>query len=218
MIYPCRNPVRQNHPISCANDQGPRGSAKGIRQTRRSSPLIPWGLRVQRHCALVRPFPRLVGGDVMPRKQRARRAAAAVEFAVLAPFLAFLFVIAVDWARVFYYSIAVRNCARNGALYLSQQQSAKTTSSPYTDSGYVNLYVKSAGPVTAAALADAPDLTPTPTVTSGSGSDGYGPYVEVTVSYPFQTVTNFSVGNFLVPSSTNVTRTVRMYVPPESPK
>ena len=153
----------------------------------------------------------------MPRKQRARPAAAAVEFAVLAPFLAFLFVIAVDWARVFYYSIAVRNCARNGALYLSQKQSAKTTSSPYTDSGYVNLYVNAASPVTAAALADAPDLTPTPTVTSTTGSDSYGPYVEVTVSYPFQTVTNFSVGNFLVPSSTNVTRTIRMYVPPESP-
>ena len=128
-----------------------------------------------------------------------------------------MFVIAVDWARVFYYSIAVRNCARNGALYLSQQQSAKTTSSPYTDSGYVNLYVRSASPVTAAALADAPNLTPTPTVTSATGSDGYGPYVQVTVSYPFQTVTNFSVGSFGVPSSTNVTSTVRMYVPPESP-
>jgi Flp pilus assembly protein TadG len=153
----------------------------------------------------------------MPRKQRARRAAAAVEFAVLAPFLAFLFVIAVDWARVFYYSIAVRNCARNGALYLSQKQSAKTTSAPYTDSGYVNLYVNSASPVTAAALADASNLTPTPSVTSTSGSDSYGPYVEVTVSYAFQTVTNFSVGKFVVPSSTNVTSTVRMYVPPESP-
>ena len=153
----------------------------------------------------------------MPRKQRARPAAAAVEFAVLAPFLAFLFVIAVDWARVFYYSIAVRNCARNGALYLSQKQSAKTTSSPYTDSGYVNLYVNSANPVTAAALADASNLTPTPTVTSTTGSDGYGPYVEVTVSYTFQTVTDFSVGSFVVPSSTNVTSTVRMYVPPESP-
>ena len=153
----------------------------------------------------------------MPRKQRARRAAAAVEFAVLAPFLAFLFVIAVDWARVFYYSIAVRNCARNGALYLSQKQSAKTTSSPYTDSGYVNLYVNSANPVTAAALADAPDLTPTPTVTSTTGSDSYGSYVEVTVSYPFQTVANFSVLNFVVPPNANVTSTVRFYVPPEFP-
>ena len=153
----------------------------------------------------------------MSRTPRSRRAAAAVEFAVLAPFLAFMFVIAVDWARVFYYTITVKNCARNGALYLSQQQSAKTTSSPYTDSGYVNLYVNAASPVTAAALADATNLTPTPTVSSTTGSDSNGPYVEVTVSYPFQTVTNFSVGNFLVPSSTNVTRTIRMYVPPESP-
>jgi len=153
----------------------------------------------------------------MVRKHTVRKGAQAVEFALLLPFLAFMFVIAVDWARIFYYSIALTNCARNGALYLSQQQSAKTTSSPYTDSGYVNLYVNAASPVTAAALADAPDLTPTPTVTSTSGSDSYGPYVEVTVSCPFQTVTNFSVGNFLVPSSTNVTRTIRMYVPPESP-
>ena len=153
----------------------------------------------------------------MSRTHRSRRAVAAVEFAVLAPFLAFMFVIAIDWARIFYYSIAVTNCARNGALYMSQQQSAVTTSSPYTDSGYVNLFVNSANPVTAAALADASDLTPTPTVTSASGSDSYGPYVEVTVSYPFHTLTDFSVGNFLVPSSTNVTRTVRMYVPPETP-
>ena len=153
----------------------------------------------------------------MVRKRTVRKGAQVVEFAIVLPFIAFMFVIAVDWARVFYYSIAVRNCARNGALYLSQQQSARTTSSPYTDSGYVNLYVNSANPVTAAALADASNLTPTPSVTSTSGSDSYGPYVEVTVSYTFQTVTNFSVGNFLVPSSTNVTRTVRMYVPPESP-
>jgi Flp pilus assembly protein TadG len=146
-----------------------------------------------------------------------RRGAAAVELAFVLPFLAFMFVIAVDWARIFYYSIAVTNCARNGALYMSQQQSAKTTSSPYTDSGYVNLYVNSANPVSAAALADAPDLTPTPTVTSNTGSDTYGSYAEVTVSYQFQTVSNFSVGVFGVPASTNVTRTVRMYVPPESP-
>ena len=155
----------------------------------------------------------------MSRKARARRpGVAATELAVLLPFIAFMFVIAVDWARVFYYSIAVRNCARNGALYMAQQQSAKTISSPYTDSGLVNLYFNSPSPVTAAALADAPDLTPAPTVTSATGSDSYGSYVEVTVSYTFQTVTNFSVGNFAVPSSANVTKTVRMYVPPESPK
>ena len=154
---------------------------------------------------------------VARRRTRPRRGAAAVEFAVLLPFLAFMFVIAVDWARIFYYAIAVENCARNGALYMSQQQSAKVIATPYTDSGYVNLYASSANPVQSAALADAPDLTPTPGVTSTSGSDGNGAYVEVTVSYTFRTMSGFSVGNFLMPSSTDVTRTVRMYVPPESP-
>jgi Flp pilus assembly protein TadG len=153
----------------------------------------------------------------MLRTRTVRKGAQVVELAILLPFLAFMFVIAVDWARIFYYSIAVTNCARNGAFYMSQQQSAKTTSSPYTDSGYVNLYVNSANPVTAAALADAPDLTPTPTVTSATGSDTYGAYVEVTVSYPFHTVTDFSLWKFVVPASTDVTRTVRMYVPPETP-
>jgi Flp pilus assembly protein TadG len=154
----------------------------------------------------------------MARNRTVRKGAQVVEFAILLPFITFLFVIAVDWARVFYYSITVTNCARNGALYLSQKQSAKTTSSPYTDSGYVNLYINAADPVTAAALADAPNLTPAPTVTSTTGTDSNKQsYVEVTVSYTFHAVTSFSVGNFGVPSSTNVTKTIRVYVPPESP-
>jgi hypothetical protein len=51
---------------------------------------------------------------------RPRRALAAVEFAVLAPFLAFLFVLTVDFARVFHYQQVVEQCARNGALYGSR--------------------------------------------------------------------------------------------------
>ena len=153
----------------------------------------------------------------MSRKRTARKGAQVAEFAILLPFLAFMFVIAVDWARIFFYSIAVTNCARNGALYMSQQHSAKTISSPYTDSGYVNLYVNSKSPVTDAALADAPDLQPAPTVTSTSGTDTNGSYIEVTVSYSFRTISNFAIGSLTVPANTNVTRTVRMYVPPETP-
>ena len=153
----------------------------------------------------------------MVRTSAVRKGAQVVELAILVPFLAFMFIVVIDWARIFYYSITVTNCARNGAMYMARQQSAKTTTPPYTDSGLVNLYASSTSPVTAAALADAQDLSPTPTVTSTSGSDSYGPYVEVTVSYAFQTVTNFSVAKFVVPSNTNVTSTVRMYVPPESP-
>jgi Flp pilus assembly protein TadG len=118
---------------------------------------------------------------------------AAVELAILLPFLAFLFVIAVDWARVFYYTVTVTNCARNGALYASDP--VVQASSPYSS-------------VTQAALADAPDISPTPTVSSTTGSDDSGAFVEVTVSYPFATVTNFPG----VPSNTLIVRTVRMNV------
>jgi len=164
------------------------------------------------------PPPRpLTGTQPLARKRAARQGAQVVELALLLPFLAFMFVITVDWARIFYYSITVTNCARNGAMYMACQQSARTTFSPYTDSGLVNLYVNSANPVNDAATADAPNLSPAPTVTTNTGSDTYGPYVEVTVSYMFHSVTGFSVGSFSVPSSTNLTSTCRVYVCQETP-
>jgi Flp pilus assembly protein TadG len=133
------------------------------------------------------------------RCESSRRGTAAVELAVLLPFLAFLFVIAVDWARVFYYSVTITNCARQGALYGSDPLSA-------TQSSYPSLQQ--------AALADATNLNPQPTVTSSNGVDGSGnPYVAVTVSWPFSTITNFPG----VPSQVNLSRTVQMRVAPTTP-
>jgi Flp pilus assembly protein TadG len=48
--------------------------------------------------------------------RRARRGAAAVETALLPPFLCFVLLATVEFGRVFYYSVIVSNCARNGAL------------------------------------------------------------------------------------------------------
>ena len=137
----------------------------------------------------------------MLRKVLARRdGVAATELAVLLPFLAFLFVVAVDWARLFYFSVTVANCARNGAAYACDPYSTMLPA-------YPNL--------TAAALADAPNLSPQPTVTSASGVDADGnSYVDCTVSYTFRTVTNFPG----VPSSNPVVRTVRAYLAPSVPK
>jgi Flp pilus assembly protein TadG len=123
---------------------------------------------------------------------------AAVELACLLPFLAFLFVIAVDWARVFYYTLTVTNCARNGALYASDP--VTQANSPYAS-------------ISDAALADAANLSPAPTVTSAAGSSDGSAYVEVTVTFPFATVTNFPG----VPSNTSITRTVRMNIAPRFP-
>ena len=136
----------------------------------------------------------------MRRSHHPRRGSASVELAVLLPFLSMLFVIALDWARIFYAAVVVDNCARNGAMWAVDPYAM--TQSPYTT-------------IQDAALADAPNLTPQPTVTSASGTDANGrSYVDCTVSYAFQTLTNFPG----VPHSTAVTRTVRVYQAPQVPR
>jgi Flp pilus assembly protein TadG len=128
---------------------------------------------------------------------------AAVELAFLLPLLLFLLVATIDFGRAFYFSITVGNCARNGALWQSD---------PYTraESPYKTLE--------AATFADAGNLndpTNQPKVTSTTGKDSTdNSYVEVTVTYRFQSVTKFP----LIPSNVNIARSVRMPVGPENPK
>jgi Flp pilus assembly protein TadG len=125
-----------------------------------------------------------------------RKAAAAVELAVLLPFLIFLVVIAVDYGRIFYFTQIIENCARQGALYASDTQAPA-----------YNLY----GTVSAAALADASGLSPQPTVTSTTGTDLAGnSYVAVTVAWTFHTITTYPG----VPSSVSLSRTAQMRVAP----
>jgi Flp pilus assembly protein TadG len=131
---------------------------------------------------------------------RRRSGVAAVELAILLPLLTFLFVISIDYARIFYYSVTIENCARNGALYGSDPIFA--AQSPYTS-------------ISQAALADATNLNPPPSVTSTNGTDKSGnTYVQVTVSWQFQTITNYPG----VPDVVNLNRTVEMRIAPILPK
>lgn len=133
------------------------------------------------------------------RQKRSRRGVAVVELAVLLPILTLLFVVAIDYARVFYFAVTVGGAARNGALYARDKVLA--AESPFTST-------------TEAALADAKGLSPTPTVASKTGTDEKGqPYVEVTVTYTFTTLTNYP----LVPSTVTLARTVRMHTAPVTP-
>jgi Flp pilus assembly protein TadG len=131
-----------------------------------------------------------------------RKGVAAVELAILLPFLAFLFVVAVDFARVFYYSLTIENCARNGALWASDPLGA--SKSPYAN-------------VNAAVEADAGSLQPaldSANISSTTGTDASNnAYVSVTVSYTFQTITTFPG----VPNNVSITRTVQMRTLPRSP-
>lgn len=128
-----------------------------------------------------------------------RVGAALVELALLLPFLLMLFVAAVDFARVFYFALTIANCARNGALYASDP--VTQAQSPYASTQ-------------AAALADASNINPAPAVTSNYGTDGSGnAYVDVTVTYPFQTITAYP----LVPDPLTLSRTTRMRMAPVTP-
>jgi Flp pilus assembly protein TadG len=132
-------------------------------------------------------------------RAKPRRAAAAVELALLLPVLTFLLIISVDFARLYYHYVTITNCARNGALWLCDPV-AQTTSKYAT--------------VNAAARADATNLDSSKlTVSSktGVGSDG-NPYVEVTATYQFPLVTTY-----LGFDAQTLSRTVRMRIAPVTP-
>jgi Flp pilus assembly protein TadG len=127
-----------------------------------------------------------------------RRGAAAVEFALVAPVLVLLFVIAVDYARVFYDTVTLWNCARQGALYMSNLN--PSAQSPYTS-------------VTAAAQADSGNFSTQPTVTSSTGTLSELNSATVTTTWKFATITNYPGEGGTV----SVSRSVQMPVFPNAP-
>jgi Flp pilus assembly protein TadG len=138
---------------------------------------------------------------------RTRRGAAAAELALLLPFLCFVFVLVVDFCRIFYCSLTVSNCARNGALCGALYASDPTNSPPY-DSG-----IQAAAQ--AGAQKDATNLNLQQLGVNSSTDNGSSPtYVQVTVTYPFTTITTYPG----IPQQTNLSRTVRMRVAPATPR
>jgi Flp pilus assembly protein TadG len=111
---------------------------------------------------------------------------------VTLPLLAFLFAITIDFARVYYVSVTLTNCARAGAIYASDPSTADE--SPFAS-------------VQAAALSDATNLSPSPSITSSTGTDATGrPVVSVTAGYTFRSMTRFPG----IPSEIALQRTVTM--------
>lgn len=139
-------------------------------------------------------MPRSRGGG----KGKERRGAAAVELAVLLPFLVYLFLISIDYARIFYCSLTIENCARNGAVFASN---VNNYSSPYSS-------------IQQAAIADGGNLNPpltTDNVTVANGTDANNnSIVTVTVTYVFQTITGYPG----LPTTVNLSRSVEMRVAP----
>lgn len=112
--------------------------------------------------------------------ESSRRGAAAVEFAMLLPFLMLLVVVAIDFSRLYYHYTTITNCARNGAIYASDDVFAAEP--PYYKVG------DRKQSITNAALVDASNLSPTPRVTVLEDSSSR---VAVKVEYEFSYVTGY---------------------------
>jgi Flp pilus assembly protein TadG len=143
-----------------------------------------------------------------------RPGTATVELALVLPFLMFMLVVALDYARIFYFGVVVENCARNGAYYASDY--------PNTNYVYNNIYGDTS--LDDAVLRDASNLSPQPTYQVGYSSSSTGPfsstppsggagYVQVTVNWTFQSLTNYPG----IPSSVTLSRTCTMQVSPAMP-
>ena len=108
----------------------------------------------------------------------------AVEFAILLPFLALMFVGSLDFARVFYYQDVINNCARNGALIGSKLNPYQEVGDLSPENSAMNATLAEGSYLSPALTADQV------TITYGTGSDG-NPNVSVAIAYPFKSITNF---------------------------
>jgi len=126
-----------------------------------------------------------------------RHAAAAVELAVVLPLLVFVFLLAVDFCRIFYATQIVQNCAYAGALYGSQAAASSASATTAAQQ---------------AAVAEGTNLTPPlaasqVTYTPPDSNNN----IKVGVTYTFSTLAPF-LG---IPHSTTITRTVTMAAVPQ---
>jgi Flp pilus assembly protein TadG len=128
-----------------------------------------------------------------------RSGSVAVELAILLPLVMFCAVIGVDYARIFTRTMVLETASRNAAIWAAQ------------DIDHAN----NKEAIKNVALKDLTDVSPTPVVTSEvyKGPDGWF-YVKVTVTMPFDTVTEFPG----VPKRSNLIRSTDMRVLPMQPK
>lgn len=115
-----------------------------------------------------------LGRVICVRKRNAaeaRTALAVVELALVLPLLLLLFVIAVDFARVFYNAQVITDCARTAAMFASNPDLSDKLS--FEDAAEL-------------ALECAQDLRPLPTITISHGTDNLSQeYVDAVVTQQF---------------------------------
>ncbi|HUE74888.1 MAG TPA: TadE/TadG family type IV pilus assembly protein [Pirellulaceae bacterium] len=133
------------------------------------------------------------------RAGRLRRAAAAVEFAIVLPLLITVFLGMTDFGRFGYSAIALANSARSGAAYASMN--------PYDSSNQAAWHARvrqaAVDELSQSPAFDASKLTITATSTPESSGLRR---VSVVAAYPFETIISWP----LVPNSIDLKQTVVM--------
>jgi hypothetical protein len=140
-----------------------------------------------------------------------------VETALLLPLLVFIFLIAVDFARILYYTIVIDNCCHNAVIFGSQTYDNQNQQ-------WIGNAQYWQGPNTAmisteqvAADVDGANLAPVladSNVSVSTGADANGnPVNNVTITYTFNTISKFPG----IPSTITITRTAQARVAPATP-
>jgi Flp pilus assembly protein TadG len=130
------------------------------------------------------------------QKRSSRKGAAAVELAMWLPFLAFLWLGAFDFCRVFYYAVVVESCARSGAIYGSYNQTTAKDDAGIKD---------------AAANKDGSGILTTANITVTRDNDANPTNLKVSATYTFSIVSKLP----WVPNTLTLTRTCELTVPPD---
>ena len=132
-------------------------------------------------------------------QRKRRRGTAAVELAILLPFLIFLSMATVDFARVAYVQITLQNCARNGALYEFNSMVGLPIPGGWTS-------------LSEAVQADAGALTVSATATSPGSSSNNTVTVTATASYSLIALSSLP-GSGSVPGTVSLTQSATMPYP-----
>jgi hypothetical protein len=147
-----------------------------------------------------------------------RKGTACAELALLLPFLCFVFVATVDFARIIYFTVTIDNCAHNGGVYGSQTyDNANQQWIGSLAQYWEGPNGKIVSTEQAATSVDGTNLTPAlvkSNVAVSSGTDSANnPTNVVTITYAFNTIAGFPG----IPSTVTITRVATARVAPAAP-
>lgn len=144
------------------------------------------------------------------RRRRRYRGAAAAELAIILPLLMTIVLGTVDFGRFAYNYIAVTNAARAGAASAMMNNYSSSTQSTWL----ANLTTAARQEMTGQTGYNSASMNVTsPSISNGAVSgvtvESTGlRRVQVTVTYPFQTIVNWNFGIFSIPQNVTLQKTI----------